>query len=76
MRSILTGTLMITVLSAGLLACGGGKEKGKVGDLKAKIEKLKGEQKKTNDELSKLEAELEKLDAKVVIAHEGMVITL
>lgn len=76
MRSILTGTLMITVLSAGLLACGGGKEKGKVGDLKAKIEKLKGEQKKTNDELSKLEAELEKLDPSTVKAKFISVATI
>ncbi len=76
MRSILTGTLMITVLSAGLLACGGGKEKGKVGDLKAKIEKLKGEQKKTNDELSKLEAELEKLDPSTVKAKFVSVATI
>ena len=76
MRSILAGTLMITVLSAGLLACGGGKEKGKVGDLKAKIEKLKGEQKKTNDELSKLEAELEKLDPSTVKAKFVSVATI
>ncbi|ANH82576.1 efflux transporter periplasmic adaptor subunit [Niabella ginsenosidivorans] len=76
MRSILTGTLMITILSAVLFACGGGKEKGKVGDLKAKIEKLKGEQKKTNDELAKLEAELEKLDPSAVKAKFVSVTTI
>lgn len=45
MKNVLRYSLPF-MLIVSLAACGGGKEKGKVGDLKAKIEKLKGEQKK------------------------------
>ncbi|MBZ4190243.1 efflux RND transporter periplasmic adaptor subunit [Niabella beijingensis] len=63
MRSVLKTTLTITAFAVMLYSCGGGKEKGRIGDLKAKIEKLKAEQKKNNDELAKLEEELGKLDS-------------
>lgn len=63
MRSVLKTTLTITAFAVMLYSCGGGKEKGKIGDLKAKIEKLKAEQKKNNDELARLEEELGKLDS-------------
>ncbi|MGJ7030265.1 efflux RND transporter periplasmic adaptor subunit [Niabella hirudinis] len=62
MHSVLKTTLTITAFALVLYSCGGGKEKGKAGDLKAKIEKLKAEQKKNNDELTQLETELAKLE--------------
>ncbi|MCD2426097.1 efflux RND transporter periplasmic adaptor subunit [Niabella pedocola] len=68
MHSVLKTTLTITAFALVLYSCGGGKEKGKAGDLKAKIEKLKAEQKKNNDELAKLEAELGKLEPNTVKA--------
>ncbi|SDD13340.1 efflux RND transporter periplasmic adaptor subunit [Niabella drilacis] len=68
MHSVLKTTLTITAFALVLYSCGGGKEKGKAGDLKAKIEKLKAEQKKNNDELAKLEGELEKLEPNTVRA--------
>ncbi|WP_018629901.1 efflux RND transporter periplasmic adaptor subunit [Niabella aurantiaca] len=68
MHSVLKTTLTITAFALVLYSCGGGKEKGKVGDLKAKIEKLKAEQKKNNDELTKLETELAKLEPNTVKA--------
>lgn len=68
MHSVLKTTLTITAFALVLYSCGGGKEKGKVGDLKAKIEKLKAEQKKNNDELAKLEGELAKLEPNTVKA--------
>lgn len=68
MYSVLKTTLTITAFTVLLYSCGGGKEKGKAGDLKAKIEKLKAEQKKNNDELTKLEGELAKLEPNTVKA--------
>jgi len=68
MHSVLKTTLTITAFALVLYSCGGGKEKGKAGDLKAKIEKLKAEQKKNNDELAKLEGELAKLEPNTVKA--------
>ncbi|WP_300596876.1 efflux RND transporter periplasmic adaptor subunit [Niabella sp.] len=68
MHSVLKTTLTITAFALVLYSCGGGKEKGKAGDLKAKIEKLKAAQKKNNDELTKLEDELAKLEPNTVKA--------
>ncbi|MCF3109669.1 efflux RND transporter periplasmic adaptor subunit [Niabella sp. CC-SYL272] len=68
MHSVLKTTLTITAFALVLYSCGGGKEKGKAGDLKAKIEKLKAAQKKNNEELAKLEGELAKLEPNTVRA--------
>lgn len=49
-------------LVVAIASCGGGKQKGQLGDKKAELEKLKKEQKEVNDKISKLETEIGLLD--------------
>lgn len=61
MKKILQLTLLFTIFIA-IASCGGGKEKGKLGDKKAELEKLKADQKKLGEEITKLEDEIAVLD--------------
>ncbi|MFV0604458.1 MAG: efflux RND transporter periplasmic adaptor subunit [Niabella sp.] len=61
MQQIIKSIFFLALIVA-MASCGGGKEKGKLGDKKAALEKLKGEQKKINDQIVKLEDEIAKLD--------------
>lgn len=53
---------MAFILVLSLVSCGGGKEKGKLGDKKVQLEKLKSQQKKLGEQIEKLEEEMAGLD--------------
>ena len=67
MQHILKSILFLSLVLV-MVSCGGGKEKGKLGDKKAELEKLKKEQKALNDKIIKLVAEIEELDSTAVKA--------
>ncbi len=61
-------TFFFVILVIAIASCGGGKEKGKLGDKKAELEKLKTEQKALNEKIAKLVTEIEQLDSTAVKA--------
>lgn len=61
MRHFFTVTLLFAIMFS-IAACGGGKQKGALGDKKAELEKLKLEQTKINNKITKLEDEIAVLD--------------
>lgn len=64
----ITKSIFLFALIVAIASCGGGKEKGKLGDKKAELEKLKKEQKNLNDKIAKLVTEIEQLDSTAVKA--------
>lgn len=61
-------TIFIFSLVVFMAACGGAKQKGKLGDKKVELEKLKKEQKQLSDRIAALVEEIEQLDSTAVTA--------
>lgn len=61
-------TFFFAALVIAVASCGGGKQKGALGDKKAELEKLKKEQKVLGEKIETLVAEIEQLDSTAVKA--------
>ncbi|HRN47124.1 MAG TPA: efflux RND transporter periplasmic adaptor subunit [Niabella sp.] len=60
--------IIASILVFSIASCGGGKEKGKLGDKKVQLEKLKNQQKKLSEQIEKLEEEISVLDPSTIKA--------